>query len=240
MSGLFSKVQTSSSYLEAGIHENCVIAGYQPYNDALKNKQNFIKFVKLDENNKKIGEKEVSWFQFDHNGDYVLTNMQELMVQLVGILETLYTSEEVYEKFLPFRNTDIETADDVEDQIKRNSELKTIFANVIEDLETLLAPAIEAYEDNDYSHKIRLKLVTKNGYTNAPNYGNFAESMDVSKKDSILKMTVSEQKEIDSAKATLKEEASGPKRGSDEAPKANALDDLDFDNASTEMLKGEL
>ena len=157
MSGLFSKIQTSSTFLEAGIHENCVIASYKPYDDSLKNKQNFIEFVKLDDEGKELGRKTVSWFQFDHNGDFVKQNMQELMVQLVGILETLYPLEEVYNKFKPFRNTDIETADDVEDQIKRKSELRTIFESVHENLETLLAPAIEAYQNGDYSKKVRLK-----------------------------------------------------------------------------------
>lgn len=245
MSGLFSKIQTSSTFLEAGIHENCVIASYKPYDDSLKNKQNFIEFIKLDDDDKEIGRRTISWFQFDHNGDFVVQNMQELMVQLVGILESLYPRKEVFQKFKPFRNTDIETADDVADQIKRRSELKTIFENVHEDLETLLAPAIEAYENGDYSNKVRLKLILKNGYTNPPNYGNFVESMDIPAKDSNLKLSIPEQKEIDKAKATLEnEKSSGPKReeadGDEEKPKLGKLDSMDFDNIDSDVLTGEL
>lgn len=238
MSGLFSKIQTSSTFLDAGIHENCVLSGYKRFDDTSKNKQFFIDLIKLGSDNKEIGRKTVSWFQFDHNGDFVKQNMQELMVQLVGILEVYYPIQEVFEKFKPFRNTDVETWEDVEDQIKRKSELKTIFENVDEDLETLLGPIIEAYDNGDYSQRLRLKLILKNGYTNPPNYGNFVESMDVSIKDTNLKLSIPEQKEIDKAKATIENETSGPKRDTEKEkdPKLPGLGDMDFDNLSTETL----
>jgi hypothetical protein len=226
MAGLFSKIQPSSTFLDAGIHDNCVISSYKSIDPAIKNKQNFITFVKLDDDNKEIGRRTVSWFQFDHNGDFVYQNLQEFMVQLVGILEVYYTPEEVDELFLPFRDTDIEDTSDIIDQIKRKSELKKIFENTREDLTKLLGPVVQAYEDGDYSKKSRLKLILKNSYVNPPNYGNFVESMSVSAEDTVLKMTIPEQKEIDKANAVLESNSTPEKKNEEDVPK-DTLDTME-------------
>lgn len=233
MAGLFSKIQPSSTFLEAGIHDNCVIAAYKSLDNSIKNKQNFITFVKLNDENKEVGRRTVSWFQFDHNGDFVYQNLQEFMVQLVGILEVYYTSEEVDNIFLPFRDTDIEDTSDIIDQIKRKSELKKIFENAHEDLTRLFAPIVKNYEDKDYSKRCRLKLILKNNYVNPPNYGNFVESMNVDPAETNLKMTIPEQKEIDKSNAVL----GTPMTEKEDAPvvtKQGVLDNME--NVSTEEL----
>lgn len=236
MAGLFSKIQPSSTFLDAGIHDNCVIASYKSLDPSIKNKQNFITFVKLDDEGKELGRRAVSWFQFDHNGDFVYQNLQEFMVQLVGILEVYYTPEEVDEKFKPFRNTDIEDTSDIIDQIKRKSELKKIFENAHEDLAELFAPVVQAYADADYSKKCRLKLILKNNYVNPPNYGNFVESMKVLPADTNLKMSIPEQKEIDKSNATLG--ITEPKADTPVTDKQGVLDNME--NESTASLMSNL
>lgn len=202
-SRILNRVKPSSTFLEAGIHQNCVISDYESISDSSKNKQTFITFIKLDDNEKEVGRTTVSWFIFDHNGDYVYPNFQEYMVQLDGILKLYYTEDEIDAKFDPFRNTDVESVIDIEDQIKRKSELSTIFKNVHEDLEALLRPVVNAYTKSDFSRKSRLKLILKNNYVNPPSYGNFVESMDINKEDSVLKLTIPEQREIDKVKSVL-------------------------------------
>lgn len=237
MAGLFDRIQPSSTFLDAGIHDNCVISSFKSLEPSIKNKQNFITFIKLDKDNKEIGRRVASWFQFDHNGDFVYQNLQEFMVQLVGILEVYYTSDEIDEVFKPFRDTDIEDVSDIIDQIKRKSELKKIFENAQEDLEKLFAPIVAMYENKDYSKKSRLKLILKNNYVNPPNYGNFVESMEVSLEDSTLKMTIPEQKELDKANEAIGLMATAGKplpTSSAPAKKKQTLDDVEA--LSTEQL----
>lgn len=200
---ILGRVKINSTYLAAGIHEQCILANYESISDSSKNKQTFMTFVKLDDEEKEIGRTIISWFIFDHNGEFIFPNFQEYMVQLDGILSLYYSKEEIDATFRPFRDTDVEARIDIQDQIKRKSELKTMFKNVHDDLEVLLAPIVARYEAGDYSKRNRLKLVLKRGYVNPPSYGNFVESMDISREESVLKLTIPEQKEIDKDKSIL-------------------------------------
>ena len=237
MGRLSKRMQSSSTFLEAGIHDNCVIADFKSLDATLKNKQNLITFVELNNENVETGRRTISWFQFDHNGDFVYPNLQELMVQLVGILEVYYTSDEVDKLFTPFRNTDIETKHDIADQIKRKSELKTIFENTHEDLTKMFEPVVAMYKNKDYSKKCRLKLILKNNYVNPPNYGNFVESMDVESADSNLKLTIPEQKEIEKSKATMNSITLTPEK-KEVVDTQTALDNME--NLSNEALMSNL
>lgn len=179
------------------IHDNCVILEVEAGGRRTKkenkevNKNCFTKFAKLDEEGKITGEKEVSWFNLDHQQEYVKDNFVNQITQLVGILECYYTPEEVNDLLDPiFSDYEIKTEEDMEAIITDKDNSK----NIIEDISKKYVESLSDLIGLD-STKLRIKLSfdTKGKYVQQPKFGIFTEPMTVEKTDSKLKFSKNEE-----------------------------------------------
>jgi hypothetical protein len=191
MSGLLSKAKISQ--LAMGIHDNCVISNVdiidRKGNNGPINKMIYIKFTQLDEANKRKAESELAWWKPDVTTDYFKTNLQEMCIQLHGILTCFMPEEDAFDAFENvFEASGVTDPAEIETKKWKKSEVDVLFIALKDAFHKAITPFI-AKQDAP----IRLKLTTnyKGEDIEIPKYGKFVESMTV---DPTLKFSDAELK----------------------------------------------
>lgn len=196
---VFSK-QAKTNELPEGIHENIrvITIDPNPRKDKNKNtikKQLYIKFKKFDDNNRDIGEKEISFFVVDPLRDSALSNLHTFIAQVREVLGVFLSDAEITAGYDPL--SVLVTEDDKREMtvikedykydvikkrvLKKSAAFKAVEAAVAEQTIALLKG--KTGFDSEY---IRLKLEKDGEYVQIPRYERFLERSSVEEKDSPL------------------------------------------------------
>jgi hypothetical protein len=172
------------------IHDNCVVVEVSVGNKTKKdggaiNRNCYTKFVKLNAEGQAVGEREISWFDLDFNGEYVKDNYIAQMEQLTNILECYITPEQVNDLFDPILK---------EFEITDEKALEDILTDK-DNCKNLMIDITKAYVDEMKNHiglegtplRVKFTFDSKGKYVQQPKFGIFVEPMSVSKADSKLK-----------------------------------------------------
>jgi hypothetical protein len=195
MSKLLKSLLDKAKKAELGhdIHENCVITDVtvkgKPDKENKQSKWNCVtKFVKRDEKNNILGEKEISWYDLDFSNEYVSSKFSMQILQLVNILECFITPEEVNDIFDPILSDFEITDEESRDNILKDKD------NCINLMDDISKAYVKEMVNHLNSTPVRLKLTfdSKGKYISAPMYNEFVEPMSVSKEDSKLKFSKNE------------------------------------------------
>ncbi len=178
--------------IQDGITDNCVILAVS--NTARKNKDKevikrntYIKFGRIGDKGTVTAEKEISYFDLQHDSDYAYDNLFEQLFQMTTIAEALTSPEEVDDIFnAVFEEEEIESVEDLQDTAKNKAGVKSL-------MKALGDSFVELLEDKvgTKSQKVRLKLTfdTKGRFIQQPKYGQFVESMETPADETKLKLS---------------------------------------------------
>jgi len=140
MSNLLSNLlsQAKKSELSHGIHEDCILLEVSNKTRKTKDgnpitKNGYTKFGKLNDKGEVTAEKEISWWDIDHNSEYAGSNLFEQLTQMVNLLDCLVDPEVVEKKFdAMLEDQEIETKADLEEAAKSKSGLKEVITAINE------------------------------------------------------------------------------------------------------------
>lgn len=179
------------SRLGKGIHNDVVITNIdiadRKNKGVLIKKMLYITFAKLDENNKRVKEIELSWFRLDHTSDYMFSNLRELAIQLSGILTCYMTDDEAFTAMGDeIEGINFTSVDEMEQHKWKKAEVDAIATNLLSNFKKVMTDKVGIN-----SNRMRLKITTDNKGSgeNIPSFGVFTEPMTVEEKDSRLKFT---------------------------------------------------
>lgn len=189
---LINRVRVAA--LEKGIHDNCYISSIDIEDRKTKagilNKMIFLKFAQLEDGKRKAETPDLSWWKPDPTSEYFYTNIQEMCLQLHGILTCFIDEEDAYTAF-----DNVFEAHGITDHLQldgktiKKSEMNDLFNSIKKAFNTAIKPFLK-----NTDNLIRLKLTTnhKGEDVDIPKYGIFTEPMTV--KETVLKFTTSELK----------------------------------------------
>ena len=200
--GLLGELLNSAKKAEIGhgIHNKCVILTVNNNTKKTKDgvvikRNNFTVVGQLNDSNKVVAEKEISWFNIDVTSDYAYDNLSTQIEQMVGILDCYYEITEekdfVAEKINSiFEEFEVGSIEEVKDLLDDQKTFNNFMSKFSETYMELLEDKIGIDSDN-----IRVKLTfdSKGKYLQQPRYDAFTEPISIPEKDSKLKISTNEE-----------------------------------------------
>jgi hypothetical protein len=162
-----------------------------------------ITFAKLDEHGKVMEDRPFNIMKFKHDlsPDYFHSMTVDNYLQLVNILLCHYTEPQVLQVFNPFEAVGVATPDDISKVLTKKASME-LFNNTVKEM---FLNAVNQFVGEDSKFKFRVKVVySKTGFVQLPNKF-FIEPMTISKDDSSLYMTTTDEE--------YKIKATTPKQG---------------------------